>query len=482
MSTKHVIAVDLGASSGRVMRADFDGQRVAVSEVHRFPNMPVQVGKTLYWDVLRLWHEITTGIAAAAPGAAGIGVDTWGVDFALLDRDGHLLASPVHYRDERTEGMYEWVFARVPRREVFMRTGIQFMLLNTLYQLASLAASDSCLLDAAESLLMMPDLFHYWLSGERVCEFTEVTTSQCYNPHADDWDRAMLGQLNVPTRWFGKIVPPGTRLGSYQGIPVIVPASHDTGSAVVAVPTTTTNYAYLSSGTWSLIGLEVTTPVINDEFYTANVTNEGGAYGTFRLLRNVTGLWLSQQCRATWEAEGHTYSYAELTAWAAEAEPFRWFIDPDDPAYATPGDMPARIRACCQQTGQSVPETVGQIMRTIYESLALKYRLTLDDLIALTGRTVDRLHIIGGGSQNDVLNQMTANAIGRLVITGPVEATAMGNAIVQLIALGELADVTQARAMLSRTVETRTVQPQDTALWEEQLGRYKAFLSRLHPA
>src|SRR5690606_32767052 len=329
----------------------FDGSQFQFEEIHRFPNTPVQIRGTLHWNVLRLWHEITTGIHAAGQDIAGIGVDTWGVDYALLDRDGNLLANPVHYRDSRTDGMPEWVFERVPRRTVFERTGIQFMVINTLYQLASMVRYQSPLLDIAATLLPIPDLFNYWLSGARSAEFSHASTFQCYNPRSGGWDYETLQAVGFPTDILPPIIQPGTHIGDYNGIPVIAPACHDTGSAVVGVPTTTPDFAYLSSGTWSLIGLEVKEPVINDAAYTANVTNEGGAYGTFRLLKNVMGLWLAQQCRATWQQQGTDYSYEELTNNAMQAEPFRSLIDPDAPEFLPPGDMPARIRAFCQRTG-----------------------------------------------------------------------------------------------------------------------------------
>ncbi|NDJ63353.1 MAG: rhamnulokinase, partial [Chloroflexi bacterium] len=401
MSDRQVIAVDLGAESGRVAKVGFDGSRLHLNEVHRFPNIPVRVEDRLYWDVLRIWHEITTGIDFAGPDVSALGVDSWGVDIALLDRDGRLLANPLHYRDTgRTDESMNYVFERVPRRMVFERTGIQFMVINGLYELANLARANSPLLDAAGTLLTIVDLFNYWLSGSRTCEFTHLTTVQVYNPRAHDWDRETLGAIGVPLEILPEIVHPGTQIGTYNNIPVITPACHDTGSAVVAVPTTTHDYAYLSSGTWSLLGVEVNEPIINDAAYAANVTNEGGVGGTYRLLKNVMGLWLAQQCRATWQTEGMTYDYAELTRQAVDAEPFRSFVDPDDLLFLPPGDMPGRIREFCQRTNQPIPETVGQVMRTVYESLALKYRYVLDKLIALSGHPVERLHIIGGGTQN----------------------------------------------------------------------------------
>ena len=477
MAGRTIIAVDLGAESGRVMQVAFDGKSLRLEELHRFPNIPVQARDTLYWDVLSLWHGITEGLAKAPSDAASIGVDTWGVDFALLDKNGKLLSSPVHYRDKRTEGMFDWVFARIPRRKVFEHTGIQFMIINTLYQVASMVRDRSPILDAAHTFLTIADLFNYWLSGSKTCEFTFASTTQFFNPVSGGWDRELLSTLGIQTGIFPEIVQPGTRLGDYRGIPVIAPACHDTGSAVVGVPATSDNYAYISSGTWSLIGIETDAPIINDASYTANVTNEGGAYGRNRLLKNIMGLWLVQQSRNTWRAQGKDYSYAQLTDMAATATPFSALIDPDDPSFLPPGDMPARIREFCKTTNQPVPESEGQIIRIINESLALKYRLSLDSFIELTGKTIERLHIIGGGSQNTLLNQMTANAIARPVVAGPIEAAAHGNAIVQLIALGELADIAQARAFMSETLDLQTYEPQDTAAFEEQYERFKSLLT-----
>lgn len=478
MTNKHVIAVDLGAESGRVMRAEFDGERLSLSESHRFSNTSVTVRGTLYWDALRQWHNIVQGIKAAAHGAAGLGVDTWGVDFALLDRDGNLLSNPVHYRDRSSsDEMMQWVFSRVPRREVFERTGIQFMAINGLYRLAGLARQRSALLESAATLVTIADLFNFWLSGSRTCEFTHVTTQQMYNPHAGNWDYELLTMLDIPTHIFPPIVQPGTCIGDYQGIPVIVPATHDTGSAVVAVPTTTENYAYLSSGTWSLLGLELDSPIINDASYQANLTNEGGAYGTYRLLKNIAGMWLVQQCRSTWEEQGKIYDYAQLAAMAADAEPFLALIDADDPVFLPHGDMPTRIRQFCQHTNQPIPEYDGQIVRCIYESLALKYRYVLEMLMQVAGRQVDRVHIIGGGAKNTLMNQMTADATGRVVIAGPTEATATGNALIQLISLGDIATLAQAREMLSRTEDTQTYEPRHMAAWDEQFQRFKTLIS-----
>ncbi len=473
----HVIAVDLGAESGRVVSVRYGGGALQMEEIHRFPNIPVFAGGTLYWDALRLWHEIRSGVEMALPGAAGIGIDSWGVDWALLDRDGKLLSNPVHYRDSRTDGMFAWVFERVPRRKLFEHTGIQFMQINGVYQLASLVRDDSPLLDCAQTLLGVGDLFNYFLTGNRVCEFTLATTQQTYNPRLNDWDVEILTALGIPASIFPQVVPPGTRIGQYNGVPVLAPAVHDTGSAVVAVPTVDQDYAYISSGTWSLMGMEVPEPVINDAAYEANLTNEGGVDGTYRLLKNVMGLWLVQQSRAVWRAAGSDHDYETLARMCVQAEPFRSLIDPDDASFLPPGDMPARIREFCERTQQPVPQTVGEVMRAIYESLALKYRLTLDKLCSLTGRRVERIHIVGGGSRSALLSQMTADACNRVVLAGPVEATALGNAIVQLIALGEFESVANAREMLSRTAITARYEPRDTDAWERAYERFKTIVT-----
>ncbi len=474
MAQEHVIAVDLGATSGRVMDVSFDGSAIQLSEVHRFPNIPVQTPQKLHWDVLRLWHEITAGIAKV-DSAASIGIDSWGVDYALLDSQGELLANPVHYRDPRMNGAMEWAFERMPRREIFERTGIQFLPFNGLFQLAAGIRDGSPLLDHADTLLTIADLFNYWLTGSKICEYTEATTMQLCNARTGDWDRQIMAAIGIPDI-LAPIVRPGRKIGSYQGTDVIAPACHDTGSAVVAVPATSENYAYLSSGTWSLLGLELNAPILSDAAYAANVTNEGGYDNTYRLLKNIMGLWVVDQCRATWKAAGNDYSFEQLTQMVESADPFKSLIEPDDPSFLPPGDMPARIADYCRNHGQAIPETDAELMTAIYASLAYKYRYVLEQLIAVSGQAVDRLHIIGGGSKNALLNQMTANAIGRPVIAGPSEATATGNAIVQLIAIGELGDVAEARAMLSQSMDALRYEPVDTAAWDANYDRFLALL------
>ena len=370
----------------------------------------------------------------------------------------------------------EWVFQSMPRRKIFARTGIQFMPLNGLYQLAAGIRDGSPELENASTLLTIADLFNYWLTGSKTCEFTEATTLQLVNAGQGDWDRELMRAVGIPTDILAPIVKPGTRLGSYAGIDVVAPACHDTGSAVVAMPATSADIAYLSSGTWSLLGLELDAPVMSDAAYAANATNEGGYGGSWRFLKNIMGLWVADQCRATWAAQGRDYSFGQLTAMVEAAPHFRSFIEPDDAAFLAPGDMPKRIIDYCARTGQAKPESDAEIMAVVYVSLAYKYRYVLEQLSAVSGRAVEALHIIGGGSRNATLNQMTADATGRLVIAGPAEATAMGNAIVQLIALGELGSVGEARAMLSESAELRRYEPRDATAWDEHYPRFCALL------
>jgi rhamnulokinase len=456
-----------------VIAVHWDGRSLRLEELHRFFNGPVNVRGTLYWDFLHLWQQIQNGIEKGkARRPASLGVDTWGVDFGLLDKQGQLIGNPVHYRDERTEGMMDWVFGRVSQTEIFAQTGIQFMQLNTLYQIASLARSQSPQLAIADTFLTAPDLLNYWLTGEKVCEFTNATTTQFFNPLTGNWATDLLAALDVPTGIFPSIVQPGTRLGDYEGTPVIAPACHDTGSAVAAVPTATDRYAYISSGTWSLVGLEVADAVMDEAAFAANVTNEGGVYETYRLLKNVMGLWIVQQCRATWQAQGYEYSYPQLVAMARSAPPLRSFIAPDDHRFLAPGDHPSRVQQFCRETGQLIPENHAEIARCVFESLALRYRQVLETLLALSGKEADVIHIVGGGSQNELLSQMTADAAGMPVLTGPVEATVIGNALVQLIALGEIADIHQGRQLVARMADLKRYDPQPDDAWDEAYVRY----------
>jgi sugar (pentulose or hexulose) kinase len=466
------------------MAVKFNGTHLEQEELHRFPNTTVTVNGTLHWDFLALWHNIQIGIEKGkALNPASIGVDTWGVDFGLLDKQGSLIGNPVHYRDARTDRMMAHVFDIVPRADVFAQTGIQFMQINTLYQLMSLVAGQSPALDIADTLLMAPDLLNYWLTGRKVSELSIASTSQMFNPQTGGWATDLLNKLNIPTHILPEIVPSGTHLGEYDGIPVIASAGHDTASAVaavpaVAVPTRSPNFAYLSSGTWSLFGLELQQPIVSEDALAANLTNEGGVYGTVRLLKNLMGMWLLQQSRATWAAQDESLSYAELVEMAEQAAPFRSFVNVNDPRFIKPGDMPGRIRDFCRETGQPVPESKSDVVRTILESLALGYREVLGRVTAVSNQQVDVIHIVGGGTQNKLLNQMTANATGLPVVTGPIEATVIGNALVQLITLGEIANLEQGRAIVANMDELARYEPKETAVWDEGYGRYQKFIHR----
>jgi len=476
MANKTVIAVDLGAESGRVMTVHFDGTRFDLAELHRFPNPVTAVRGTLYWDILHLWRNIRAGIEKGKEyDPISIGVDTWAVDFVLLDEHGDLLSNPVMYRDSRTDGMMDAVFAKVPRRDVFEQTGIQFMPINTLYQMMSLVEAGSALLQSASTFLTIPDLLNYWLTGEAVCEFTNATTTQMLNPKTGTWATEMLDTLGIPAHIFPKIIPPGTRIGDYDSIPVIAPATHDTGSAVAGVPTQNDNYAYISSGTWSLVGVEVAEAVINDDSFNVNVTNEGGLDGTYRLLKNVMGLWILQQCRATWTSEGHDYSYGDLVALAHKAQSLQYIVDVDDPRFLQPGDHPQHIRAWCEENGLPVPRTHGEIARCVLESLALKYRAVIDTITAISGKPIEVIHIVGGGTQNELLNQFTADATGKAVIAGPVEATVLGNAAVQFVASGQLRDIAHARQVIAGMGITKTYAPSDGTQWVEAYQRMNSY-------
>jgi rhamnulokinase len=501
------LAFDLGAESGRAISVSFEGGRLRLAEVHRFPNVPVRLPlapaapgappEATVWDVLRLWQEIKTGIRAAVAGGgppASVGIDTWGVDYALLGADGALLGAPYNHRDPRTEGMMEQAFRRVPREEIFARTGIQFMPINTLYQLLASTLHRSSALAAARHFLTVPDLFAYWLSGRIGCEMTNATTTQCYDPRAGAWATGMLDRLGVRSDLFPEIVPPGTVLGPLRPevaqevgapaqTPVIAVASHDTGSAVAALPVDPAAYgdgetfAYISSGTWSLVGGEVAAPVITPQALAFNFTNEGGI-GGFRLLKNVMGLWLVQECRRTWNERGAGHSYEALTQRAAAAPPFGPLVDPDDPAFLAPGDMPRRLAAFCARSAQPAldADDPGRVTRCCLESLALKYRWVIERLERLMGRRVAVVHVIGGGSQNALLNQLTADACARPVVAGPAEATAAGNALVQAIARGEVESLAAGRHLVRRSVPLVKFEPQGTAAWDDAYGRFLRLL------
>lgn len=456
------------------MAAHYDGNTLQLEELHRFPNTPVSVRDTLYWNVLKLWSDVQDGIRKGFElKPVGLGVDAWGVDFGLLDRSGELVGQPVHYRDGRTAGMMEEVFARVPKVRVFEQTGTQFMPINTLFQLTSLVVRRSPPLAVADTFLTVPDLLNYWLTGTKVCEFTNATTTQLYNQRQQGWATDLIAALDIPAAIFPEVVPPGTQLGTFEGIRVIAPACHDTGSAVVAIPSTADRSAYISSGTWSLVGLEVAAPVINQASLTANVTNEGGVNGTCRLLKNVMGLWILQQCRGTWHAQGCLYSYGELMQLAATEPSLRSLVPVNDASFLTSGDHVGVVRDLCKACGEPIPDTPGAVVRCVLESLALAYREVLDILLSLTGEIVEVVQIVGGGSQNKLLNQLTANATGVPVIAGPVEATVLGNAAVQLMSMGALSSLAEARQVIKNSTFLEQYQPQAQVDWQEAYHRYQ---------
>ena len=485
-AAQQFLAFDLGAESGRGVLGRFDGEHLTLEELHRFPNGGVRVLDSLHWDVLRLWNEMKTTLSICAKkgtSLSGIGIDTWGVDFGLLGRGDVLLGFPYHYRDSRTDGMLEEAFRRLPQATIFEQSGCQFLQINTLYQLLSMAVHRSPLLDAAETFLMIPDLFNFWLTGQKVCEFTDATTTQFYDPRSSGWSREICTALNLPTEILPEVVQPGTQLGTLlpsvaaetglPEIPVIAPACHDTGSAVAAVPVYKDNWAYISSGTWSLMGIEVPEPIITDQALALNFTNEGGVENTFRFLKNIMGLWLVQECRRTWAKAGDEMSYDEITQLAEDAKPFTALIDPDDDTFLPPGDMPARIVDYCKRTGQTPPSDAGEILRCALESLALKYRWVLEKLEVVGGNAIDVIHIVGGGAQNRILCQFTADATGTPVVAGPIEATAIGNIAVQAIASDLIGSISEAREVIGRSFNVIAYESQDSQNWEEA---YEQFL------
>ena len=481
------LAYDLGASSGRAVVGRFDGNAVELEEIHRFANGPVSVAGGLYWDALRLYEEMLAGlrkcVQISGPELAGIGIDTWGVDFALLDDGDELLGNPHCYRDPRVKGMMEKALGLVARGDIFEQTGLQFLEINTLYQLLSLAERNSPQLRMARTFLMMPDLFNFWLTGRKVCEFSNATTTQFYNPRTGGWATDLLRRLNLPFGMLPEIVQPGTSLGPLRpeiakdaGIrsgEVIAPACHDTGSAVAAVPFSDADAAYVSSGTWALLGAELPAPAVTPEALRHNFTNEGGVCGTYRFLKNITGLWIVQECRRIWENQGHAYSFADLVRMAEAAPALTAFIDPDHSDFLAPGDMPARIRAYCRRTGQTEPATEGAVIRCALESLALKCRCVLEDLESVLNRKLHTVHIVGGGIRNALLNRFTANAAGRPVVAGPAEATALGNILMQAYARREIDSLGDLREVVRNSTEIVTYEPKEKDAWEEAYDRFR---------
>lgn len=489
-ATTNFVAVDLGASSGRLVAGCWDGQQFELQELHRFSNGYINADGHLRWDVLRLWSEIKSGLSKyaslydAAP--AGISVDAWGVDFALLDNQGKLLGDPVHYRDARTDGMPQRVFARVPEREVFQQTGIQTMQINTLFQLFSMAESGDGNLGIAENLLMIPDLFHYWLCGEKSVEYTEASTTQMLLCREQEWARDLLGNLCIPERMLGPIVYPGTILAAMKSdvisdcglsgcVPVLEVGTHDTASAVAAVPHMNEHSVFISSGTWSLMGVESKEPVTSEQALSLHFTNEGGVTGDVLLLRNISGLWLLQECVRQRRSEGRQYTWDEVIQLAADAAPFRSLVDVDASEFLAPENMPAAIREYCRRTGQTRPDSDGAMARCCLESLSLKYRSVLEALETLTGRDLKIIRIVGGGSQNKLLSQLTADVCQRHVVAGPVEASALGNVMMQAVATGRLRSIAEGRQSLASSADLTTYGPHPIAGLDDAYQRFRSL-------
>jgi len=487
MAARFFLAFDLGASSGRTILGTLEAGRLSIRELTRFPNEMIEICGHLHWNIAQLYQELKRGMSACAQEGVrpeSLALDTWGVDFGLLASDGSLLGLPYAYRDPRTQNASEEFFRLVPRRQVYELTGIQFMPINSLFQLYAMVRDGSPLLKVTDRLLMIPDLLNYFLTGEKKTEFTIATTSQLYNPNEHAWAAELFSTLGISPRIMPPIVQPGTVLGSLRrpicqetGLPetpVVATASHDTASAVAATPADGTGWAYISSGTWSLVGFESKRPIIKDQAFEANVTNEGGVEGTFRVLKNVTGLWLVQECRRAWARE-RVYSYEELAEMATAAPSFTSLIDPDHPAFMNPSDMPGTICRYCESTRQPLPETPAEFARCIFEGLALKSRMVLDQLRQLTREPIKLMHIIGGGSQNETLCQFTANATGLPVVAGPTEATAIGNLLVQAIGLGYVSSLAQLREIVRQSFALKRYEPQDSADWQAAYDRFQGL-------
>jgi len=499
MEKKRYLALDLGAESGRVVLGVLENGRLSLFEEHRFITGPVSLPTkypphpgssnlsdiSLVWDFARFWDEIKKGIRLAQKKGVinSIGIDAWGVDFALLDKEGLMLSLPFHYRDQRTTGIMEEVFRKIPKEKIFEITGIQFMPLNTIFQLFSLSSTHAPILQVVDKILMVPDLINYWLTGKVVGEFTNVTTSQLYDSRSRNWSDEIISALGLPKAIFPEIIPPGTKLGSLRQslseeldchANVIAPATHDTGSAVAAIPAKEEDFIWISSGTWSIVGMNTKQPIINDASFRNNFTNEGGLEGTFRFSKNVMGLWILQQCKSQWNDAGLDYSYDDLTKIADEAPHLKSFINPDCYEFLLPGEMIEKVKKYCQETQQQVPETDGEVVRAVLQGLALRYRYVIEALERISGLKTSTIHIVGGGSKNRILNQFTADAIGRRVYSGPVEATAIGNIIVQAMANGDIDSWQDGVEIINHSFEIEEFIPGDQKLWN---AAYSLFVN-----
>lgn len=487
MPSPSFLAFDLGAASGRAILGHLETNHLDIQELHRFSNGMLPVRGHLHWNIYRLFEEIQNGLAICAQKAHidSLAIDTWGVDFGLLARDGTILGLPFAYRDAYTQGAMEKFFEKIPRERIYSLTGIQFLPFNSLFQLHAMKRDKSILLEAASDLLFMPDLFQYLLTGEKKTEFTFATTTQLYNPKKGEWEGELFEALGLSRSLMQEIVQPGTMIGNldkrisqqlgWKDVPMIAIASHDTGSAVAAVPAQGGGWAYISSGTWSLMGIETNKPIINDLALKLNFTNEGGVEGTFRFLKNIAGLWLLQKCCETW-ATGKQEYHDNLMAMGREAKPFPFIIDPDWAGFLNPAHMPETIQHYCVKTGQDVPQSHGEFVRGICESLALKYRLVLDELRQISSDPIHKIHIIGGGAKNRLLCQFTANATELPVYAGPAEATAIGNIMMQSMSCGWVPSLENMREIVRNSFDVVLYEPAQTEEWKEALGLFCAIL------
>ena len=481
MSTSKFLAFDFGAESGRAIVGILENEKIHLEEIHRFPNRQIKILEHLHWDVNALFEEIKTGLKFAVQKGHGdiqsIGIDTWGVDFGFIGKKNDILGLPYCYRDVRTNGMMEKVFEKISRDEIYSITGIQFMQINSLYQLYSEKFLSESLLNSCDKILFIPDLLNFLLTGKKKSEYTIASTSQLLNAKTKQFDKRIFSALDLPIEKMAPIVMPGAVIGNLlpdieneiglSNVDVIAVGCHDTANAIAAVPAQKNNWSFLSSGTWSLIGIETNHPIINEQSLKNNFTNEGGVNNTITFLKNVTGLWLLQQTRKSFQNKGENYNYDEFSNMAIESEPFKFFIDPDDPSFLNPPDMVEAIKKYCEKTDQHSPETIVEFARTILEGLAFKYKEVIDNINLMTGRKIEQLHVVGGGSKNEVLNQFTSDACGILVIAGPVEATALGNIIVQAISKGRIESIQKGRELITKSFPVKTYYPHNSERWKE---------------
>ncbi len=492
MAKLKMLAIDLGASSGRGIIGSFDGNKLTLDVNHRFPSEPVTVAGTFTWDVLRIFHEIKNSIRKCALSGdkdiKSIGIDTWGVDFGFIDRKGKLMANPVHYRDSRTEGIIDYADRFISKDELYNITGLQFMNFNTIYQLAASKRDEPVYVENADKILFMPDLLNYFLTGEKFAEYTIASTGAVLDARSRQISKNILNKFGIPETLFAPIVQAGHKVGKILpeilddvgaiDADIVNVAAHDTASAVLAVPAKSDDFIFISSGTWSIMGSEVKEPIISEKSFAYNFTNEGGVENTIRFSKNITGLWLKEESKRQWAREGKDYTHDQLSDMALASKAFQSLIDPDEPMFSTPGNLPRRIAEYCKTTGQHVPENEGEIMRCIFESLALRYRYTVECIDEMKGHKTPFINIVGGGTREELLNQFAADACARPVYAGPVEATAMGNIAAQAIAAGEIKNVAEAREVIANSTEIKYYEPKNTEVWDEGYERFKKLITK----